>query len=71
MDFLSRKLRQAGPARTEEAQRIVHREIEISVEREWISVRARGRSEGDVQAPPGGEPEPERMSKRLPLTKRE
>ena len=71
MDFLSRKLRRAGPARTEEAQRIVHREIEISVEREWISVIARGRSEGDMPAPAAGAPEPERTLRRLPLTKRE
>jgi hypothetical protein len=72
MDFLSRKLRAAAePARTEDAQRIVHREIEISVEREWISVIARGQSEGDTPAAAGGEPEPERMLRRLPLTKRE
>lgn len=71
MDFLSRKLRPAEPARTEEARRIVHREIEISVEREWISVTARGQTEGDAQAPAGGKPEPERTLRRLPLTKRE
>jgi hypothetical protein len=71
MDFLSRKLRVAEPARTEEAQRIVHREIEISVKREWISVTGRGQSEGDLQAAAGGEPEPERTLRQLPLTGRE
>jgi hypothetical protein len=71
MDFLSRKLRAAGPARTKEAQRIVHREIQISVQREWISVIGRCRPEGDAQAPAGGEPEPERTLRQLTLTKRE
>lgn len=71
MDFLSRKLRPAEPARTEEAQRIVHREIEISVEREWISVTARGHTEGDAQVPAGEGSEPEQRLRRLPLTKRE
>jgi hypothetical protein len=40
MNFLSRKVRPAESSVTEDAERIVHREIEITVEREWTSVSA-------------------------------
>ena len=38
MKFLSRKAQAAEPPTIDGAQKIVHREIEIRVEREWISV---------------------------------
>lgn len=59
MKFLSRKIRSEKPAPTVEAQRIVHREIEISIEREWISVTAGTAADGSAQTPVNGEREPE------------
>jgi hypothetical protein len=71
MKFPSRKLQAAEPATTDGPQRIVYREIEISVEREWTVVTSRGHSTDGVQAPPGGEPEAEQALKQLPPPKRE
>ncbi len=49
MNFLSRKLRPAESAAANEAPQIVHREIEITVERTWTSVT---QSNQVVETPP-------------------
>ena len=59
MNFLKRNVRATEPAVAKEPQRIVHREIEISMEREWISVTARNHSEESAQADVNGERKPE------------
>jgi len=72
MGFLSRKARAAEPERTESAPRIVHREIEITVEREWTSVTARAQSVETVPEPASGEQQAEASTLELPpFTKRE
>jgi len=59
MKFLKREIRPQEPAPTGDAQRIVHREIEISVEREWISVTAGTTADGIAQKPESGQFQPE------------
>jgi len=70
MKFLSRKVRAAKPVSFDQGP-VIHREIEIRVEREWISMTAFGQSEGVMQAPASGEHEPEQILGLLPLPKRE
>jgi len=62
MRFLGRKVRPAETAATEDATRIISREIEITVEREWISVTA---------TPHTGGSGPAEEKKVDPLAKRE
>ena len=57
MKFLNRKIRSEEAVPTEDAQRIVHREIEICVEREWISVTAGTMADGSSQTPENGQRE--------------
>jgi len=52
MNFLSRKERPAESSDTDDAQRIVHREIEITVERTWTSVSAHIQAAENVSATP-------------------
>ncbi len=47
MKFLRRKVHATETVR-EEGQ-VIHREIEITVEREWLSVPTRGRGEPSMQ----------------------
>jgi hypothetical protein len=58
MKFLNRKIRSEKPAQTEDVQTIVHREIEIFVEREWISVTAGTRVDAGAQSPLSEQGEP-------------
>ncbi len=47
MKFLRRKVH--GTETVREEGRVIHREIEITVEREWLSVPTAEQSEGDMQ----------------------
>jgi hypothetical protein len=47
MKFLRRKVR--GRETVREEGRVIHREIEITVEREWLSVPSRGQPERNTE----------------------
>ncbi len=40
MGFLNRKIHAPEPLKTDDDARIIHREIEITVQREWIAATA-------------------------------
>ena len=57
MKFLHRKVQ--GAETVKEEGRVIHREIEITVEREWLSVPCDERGEGGMQDVAGAQqPEP-------------
>ena len=47
MNFLSRKVRTKETERIDD--RVIHREVEITVQREWLSVNAHGHGEDRAQ----------------------
>jgi hypothetical protein len=56
MKFLSRKSGPTGPNAADKAQEIVHREIEITVQRTWTAVSARAQIvAAETPSPPGEE----------------
>jgi hypothetical protein len=72
MNFLRRKARVTESAPIEDTQRVVHREIEIRVEREWVSVTAPKQIDVSAPASASGACEPVMLlPPLLPYPKRE